>query len=233
VQRRYALAILASVVAGVTAPAAAASLDARSSGRFLAATNKLLTAAIGKSRSEAGAVNALIAHVASSCPGALPADLQNGTAAQRRTLTSLISEADFELVLAEVAPLRAMSVTWVRALGRLHWSEPAINRSMATEVRKDKVALTLRHPDLCTDAKASAVGGFTTLPPDAARFLKLAALANDPPAVIDLAEMVKPFITGDETRAFKQLRSLDARFNRLSPRFGVATARMMRALSGT
>lgn len=229
------MAILASVVAGVTAaPAAAASLDVRTTGRYLADTNKLLTAAVEKSGREEGAANAVIAQVASSCPGALPADLQNGTAAQRRTLTSLISEADFELVLAELAPLRAISVTWVRALRRLHWSEAAINRSMATAVRKDKDALALEPPDLCTDAKASAVGGFTTLPRDAARFLKLAAIANDPPSVTDLAEMMKPFVSGDETRAFKKLRSLDARFDRLSLRFGVtATARMMRALSGT
>jgi hypothetical protein len=235
VRRRRAIAgIVGALVLALPTTALANSLDSSSTSKFVAATSGAVHAELaGQGKLEA-AVNALISHVQSGCPGAVPASLKTGTAAQRRTAEALSFEAGAELTLALIDPVRSAEQRAIRVIAPLRWTSATLNGEVSAFVRQGRAALALHPPDICAQAKAAAVSGFAVVPPATTTFLRHygAALPSSAPTAIDLADKMKPLADAQGPVAIGQLASLEGRVSHALGHFTFsALDRLSRALS--
>ena len=176
------------------ATALATSLDTASTTKFVAASSQAVSAALAKQSQEKAAANALISHVQSTCPGAVPANLANGTEAQRHTWQAFSGEAVAEFALALTGPIRPAEQRAVRGIAPLRWTSATVNKEVAAFVRQGRATLALHPPDICDQAKAAAASGFAVVPPATATFIKRYSVAApaSAPTVVDLADKMKP-----------------------------------------
>ena len=176
------------------ATALATSLDTASTTKFVAASSQAVSAALAKQSQEKAAANALISHVQSTCPGAVPANLANGTEAQRHTWQVFSGEAVAEFALALTGPIRSAEERAVRGIAPLRWTSATVNKEVAAFVRQGRATLALHPPDICDQAKAAAASGFAVVPPATETFIKRYSVAApaSAPTVVDLADKMKP-----------------------------------------
>ncbi len=205
----------------VPATALATSLDGSSTSKFVAASLQPVRAALAKQGQEHAAANALISHVQSACPGAVPTSLGTGTQAQRRTWGAFSAEALGEFSLALIGPTRPAEQRAIREIAPLRWTSAALNRQVAAFVRSGRGLLALHPPDICGQAKTAAATGFAVVPPATATFIRrygAAALASAPTAV-ELADKMKPLADPQALAAIGQFARLEARLTRDLSRF--------------
>lgn len=226
--------LIAAAVLVFAAPASASSIDQRSTHRFIAASVAALSGAIAAHGRQQPAIDAVIGHLTTGCPGALP-DASPGTTAQQGTRAALYEEAVVELSLAFVAPIRAVFPAFARRVAGLHWTRSALDRSVAASVRSGLGTLALVPPDVCGDIAAAAASGFTTIPAETAAFLRAAGrsvLATGPLAT-DLVGRMQRFIGPGDAAAVGRLHRLQRRLDELfSKPIAAAYARLDRALTG-
>jgi hypothetical protein len=216
------------------ATALATSLDSTSTSKFVAASSAAVRASLSKQSQEQAAADALISHIQSACPGAVPARLKAGTAAQQRTEQALSFEAGAELTLALIDPVRSAEQRAIRLIAPLRWTSATLNRDISAFVRQGRAALALHPPDLCEQAKAAASSGFAVVPPATTTFLRRygAALPSSAPTAVELADKMKPLADPQARTAIGQFARLEARLTRDLGRFTFsALGRLGRALS--
>ncbi|MGI8801004.1 MAG: hypothetical protein ACR2KV_02365 [Solirubrobacteraceae bacterium] len=234
--RRLMMAMLVGMLVMVAAtPAQAKPSDRVSTKKFLADATVYLKAVVALRPQSEAAANALIAHVATTCPGVLAAAV-SPTAAQQATVSALAQEAGAELALALLAPRQAAAVALGDKLKLLHWSRAAIRRAIAAVIAKTGAAPTLNPPDLCAEATTAKAGGFTSVPPATAAFVGLieAKSGTSSTSIRSLLKLMKPFITPAEKRAVARLKSLENRVSDAELAFEPdAITRMLTALTGS
>ncbi len=216
------------------ATALATSLDTASTTKFVAASSQAVSAALAKQSQEKAAASALISHVQSTCPGAVPANLANGTEAQRHTWQAFSSEGVAEFALALTGPLRSAEQRAVRAIAPLRWTSATVNKEVAAFVRQGRATLALHPPDICDQAKAAAASGFAVVPPATVTFIKRYSVAApaSAPTVVDLANKMKPLADSQAATAIAQLAGLESRLSRDLSRFTFSgIGKLSRALS--
>jgi hypothetical protein len=203
------------------ATALATSFDSSSTSKFVAASLQPVRAALAKQSQEHAAVNALISHVQSVCPGAVPTILETGTQAQRRTWGAFSAEALAEFSLALIDPTRSAEQRAIRAIAPLRWTSAALNRQVAAFVRSGRGLLALHPPDICAQAQAAAANGFSVVPPATATFIHRygAAAPASAPTVVGLAGKMKPLADPQALAGVEQLARLEARLTRDLSRF--------------
>jgi len=228
-------ALVVGAVVGIGQVASAEPVDIASTHAFIVDSVQFARADVATFGRGEASVDAAINRVVRTCPDVASRSAQNGTAAQQRTWTSLIDEAGYAVVLAEVAPLRPATTKLTRTLGRLRWSVASINRAMAAFLRADRAILALKPPDLCGDARASAATAFTSVPRSAVTFLRSASVAfpDSPATDSGLLRTMNAFVTQDESSEIKELCALNVRLENLNRRFGpTAYDQMIDGLAG-
>ncbi len=228
-------AILASLtwLAVAASPAVAARHDDHlSTSRYLAAAATYLKAATANEAQANAALDALTAHVNSSCPRTLASNPAQ-TTAQRDVQNTFALAAGAEAGLAAVRALATPITAYVHRLARLRWNDPALNRLAAGTVRSRERALALSPPDLCAEVAAAAANGFAAVPPRTAAFITAVAAIASPPNVRDLLARVKPYLTAPEKPKAARLRRLEVRLNSgLQRAIPAASQRLQTALLG-
>jgi hypothetical protein len=215
--------------------AAAASGDASSSHVFLTATARFLHTTIARRHQEAAAVDALIAHVDSDCPDAVPVSLQKGTTAQQNTAMLFQLALDGELAVAEIGPLRSAYASFDRAIAHLQWSDHDLHRRIALAVKQARATAAIRAPDLCGQASLAAESNFTAAPPAIRTFVRRLDQANSSESTTtgQLIALVARFAGPGDAGLIKRVDQLQKRteaiIKRLSLR-GLVT--LTRAFSG-
>lgn len=152
-----------AVLAVLAAPASASgsSLDTASTHAYLLASYKLLHSTVTTwSKVEAG-IRQLDSKFHAECPAAGAGSPQNeeGQALSTSAAGALWASGyhtDAKLVRA-----------YVKTIGRLRWSNPAITRSDRRLAKSLKEMLALQVPNLCADIHAWSATGFTAVPADA------------------------------------------------------------------
>ncbi len=193
--------------------ALATSLDSSSTSKFVAASSRVERVTLANLSREQAAVNALISHVQSTCPGAVPASLKTGTAAQQRAWEALSGEALAELTLALIDPVRPAEQRAIAAIAPLRWTSATLNRQIAAFAQEGRAALALHPPDVCDQARTAAASGFAVVPPATTTFIRRyrAALPSSAPTAVDLADKMKPLADAQGRVAIGQLASLEGR----------------------
>lgn len=230
-------ALLTAAIAATSPVASASPVDVASTRSFIAAANRLESAAVNKHRSEEASANSLISHISATCRGSLPASTRSGSAAQKATWTAFTAEAGYALVLAQLNVLRPEYKRLIADLGPLHWTDQPLNRQVANNIRQYRAALNLRIPDLCGETKAAARSNFSVIPASTIRFLRRAKTAlpaaGTQPTFSDLVQRMKRYTTRSEAGAIRRLRNLEHRYAQLNSSFSSdAYLRIMKALSG-
>jgi len=213
--RRINTLVFVSVLLVMSAtPASADSVDRASSRAFISDAVALdRTLIIHHTEMEAG-TSAFVSQIASACPGALVNDpIVDGTKAQGNTFKTLITEADFELSLAALDPVRPLTTAFTLELAKLRWSSPKISRAVAAEREALDAVFALEPPNFCADASASAASQFANVPSDASQFVAAfqAIPQNEQGGLLQIAKMMKPFLTTGQLTGLTRLKNLQAR----------------------
>ena len=194
------------------ATALATSLDTASTTKFVAASSQAVSAALAKQSQEKAAASALISHVQSTCPGAVPANLANGTEAQRHTWAGVLERGRGRVRPGADRPTPVGEQRAVRAIAPLRWTSATVNKEVAAFVRQGRATLALHPPDICDQAKAAAASGFAVVPPATVTFIKRYSVAApaSAPTVVDLANKMKPLADSQAATAIAQLAGLES-----------------------
>jgi hypothetical protein len=225
--------IVGIVMLAAPALAPADSLDATSTARFLAAEMRLGSKVIAVHEKVEASAEALVDHVESACPGAVPSSLQTGSMAQQRTWTALVDGAAGELAVAEQRPLLPALRREHARVAALRWTSAALNGQVAAYVSGERLALSLHPPDLCQQARSAARSGFTVIPAGIKAFNARFESTEAGASALALARQMKPLATPAELVAIKRLRHQQSRIDRLLGSFvSQVFARLTQALTG-
>jgi hypothetical protein len=234
-------------MAGSSGPQASASPVDRASARtFLADAITYVSSAVSHHLQLKTAVRTFIDHLNSSCPSALahaPAPIvehaegappakgaREGTSAQRTTSQTFLTMALGELRVVGYAPIRAPAVAFANELTRLRWTNAVVASALADFSRSMLATLALRPPDFCADARASAAIGFAAAPPEATQFaeaFRAATLVNKGHSLIELVNIVRPFLANRDVNSLARFRR---RWSRAEPLFQANDATVFRLL---
>jgi hypothetical protein len=161
VMRRCA-AILVVVLAVAVAPATAGatSRDVASTHTYLAASYRVLHAAVSTWSSVEASIHRLDLRLHAECPNAGAGSPQN------EEEQKLSYEAAGALWATGYHTDAAIVRTYVNALNRLTWSNPEITRDARRLARGLLEMAALRVPDICADVRAWHADGFGAMPSD-------------------------------------------------------------------
>jgi hypothetical protein len=212
-------------------------VDVASTRTFIAAATRLESSAVNMHKAEETSANALIRHISSTCQSSLSSSTRSGSAAQQATWGAFTSAAGYELVLAELKPLRPAYARLIGDLKPLRWTNSTLNRLVGANASRSQQELNLRPPDLCSQTRAAARSHFSVIPSTTLRFLRSARIAlpaaGTQPTFSGLVGKMKPYTTPGEATAITRLRGLEHRYGQLNSAFGPgAYLRIMKALSG-
>jgi hypothetical protein len=239
--------MLSVAMAGASGPQVSASrVDRASAHTFLADAITYVSGAVSHHFQLKTAVRTFIEHLNSSCRSALahasPPIVEHaegappakgageGTPAQRTTSQTFLTMALGELRVVGYAPIRAPAVAFANELTRLRWTRPVVASALADFSQSMLATLALRPPDFCADARASAAIGFTAAPPEATQFaeaFRAAMLVNKGHSLIELVNMVRPFVANRDVNSLARFRR---RWSRAEPLLQVSDATVFRLL---
>ena len=227
---------VATLMLGGPGVAASEPLDSSSTATFVAASLRVTQAAVARVVRLKASVNALIGHVETACPHAVPNSLRNGTVAQQRVAAALIGEAVGEVTVAETQPLGDVEQSALDEIAPLRWTSGSLNRRIAAFVRDSRAVLALRPPDLCVDAETAAKSNFIIAPRATMTFNRrflAATRESGAPALGDLLLKMKAFASSDTLAAVQQLGRLQNQLGRRFSAFALsALGRIVRAFTG-
>lgn len=234
--RKAAVATMLGLAIAATgaAPASASQLDRASARALIHDATTYARVSVSRRLKLRAAVRGFIDHIASSCPSALadapPPIIEHaagaspwhgggeGTPAQQATSRTFLTATIGELKVAGFAPIRAPALALANELTHLRWTQPGVARALGDLGRSIIATMTLRPPNLCADARASAVIAFSDAPREATQFAvavsetsrgcTLTALASD---LGELTSVVRPFLAHSDLPAVGRFRRLWAR----------------------
>jgi len=159
---RRCLAILVVVLAVAVAPATAgaSSRDVASTHTYLAASYRVLHAAVSTWASVEANIHKLDLRLHAECPNAGAGSPEN------EEEQKLSYEAAGALWATGYHTDTAFVRAYVKALNRLTWSNPEITRDARRLARGLLEMTTLRVPDICADVRAWRADGFGAMPPN-------------------------------------------------------------------
>jgi len=162
--RRAAILTVVLAVAGAPTTADAASRDAASTHTYLAASYRVLHAAVGTWSSVEASIHRLDQRFAAECP-----DVGAGSP-QNEEEQKLSYEAAGALWATGYHTDAAIVRAYVNTLSRLTWSNPQVTRDarrLATGLRE---MTALQVPDICADVRAWHANGFGAMPSNVAPY---------------------------------------------------------------
>lgn len=148
-------------------PAAASSGDAAATRSYLKANYALLRVAQRNIGASEAAYKSVQHRITGECPRAglsSPQDTQS---------TEMSNEVIGAMVVSAAKPDLAAIRTYLRAVGRLHWSSSSINHSISRYRAMLGTIFKITVPDICADVKSWATSEFKTLPSSTIGFVKL------------------------------------------------------------
>lgn len=167
-------------------PGTSKSRDADSTRAYLVARHAFLSAISGDDSGHIRAMTTFVTHVEQQCPKVLSAAPGSGGV--------LRQEAVSQLEYISLLEARPAYLTFSRTVSKLHWSSSKLTRAVARQAQALRAAVSISVPDLCVDAKAFAVSGYTVTPPATKRFLAQRADAEDAPGLMRMInEMLRPY----------------------------------------
>jgi len=217
--RANTLVFVGLVLVMSAAPASAESVDRTSSRVFLSDAIALDRTLIIHRTERQAAANAFVNQIAPTCPDALVNDpIVGGTQAQGRTFETLDLEANIELNLAALDPVRSRATALVHELANLRWSRPKISRAVAAYRAALSAVLALEPPNFCADASASAANQFASAPSEASQFVQgfMAVPRSAHGGLVQIAEMMRPLLATNQQTSLTRLKNLQARQEKLS-----------------
>jgi hypothetical protein len=213
--------------------AVAGSLNAASTAKFLSVESRIERTVIRLREKLEVSADALIDHVESGCPGALPARLETGSKAQQRTWAAFLEEAADEIAVAELSPVRPAVRRGLARIAPLRWTSTALNSRVGAYVSGGRTALSLHAPDICQQTRTAARLSFTVVPARTSAFDARFESTQPGSSAVALAREMKPLATPDELAGIKQLGHLQSRVDRLLAGFTLQVwDRLTRALTG-
>jgi hypothetical protein len=162
--RRAAILTAVLAVAGAPTTADAASRDAASTHTYLAASYRVLHAAVSTWSSVEASIHRLDLRFAAECP-----DVGAGSP-QNEEEQKLSYEAAGALWATGYHTDAAIVRAYVNTLSRLTWSNPQVTRDarrLATGLRE---MTALQVPDICADVRAWHANGFGAMPSNVAPY---------------------------------------------------------------
>jgi len=162
--RRAAILTAVLAVAGAPTTADAASRDAASTHTYLAASYRVLHAAVSTWSSVEASIHRLDQRFAAECP-----DVGAGSP-QNEEEQKLSYEAAGALWATGYHTDAAIVRAYVNTLSRLTWSNPQVTRDarrLATGLRE---MTALQVPDICADVRAWHANGFGAMPSNVAPY---------------------------------------------------------------
>jgi len=220
-----------AVLAVAATPALASQLDQSSTATYIGDATTLLHQVIGSEAAIRGAGRRFLAKVHATCPNALPLTRPSSTA------TVLAFEAGFELALTEIAPIERREVAFNTEVSRLQWNDGRI-RSAVTEEAKAVNGLSSlgRLPDLCSEIKAAAAGGFAHIPSRTRRFVsrieRLSDSVHGERTDAQFLSLLKPYLTRSDAAAFGTLSRLSQTEERDLDRIEQGQAKQLNTVLG-
>jgi hypothetical protein len=234
VRRVWILGVVVAVMLVASGASASPGVsDIAATRTFIADATAFLTDAVSSSSRSKALVNAVIGHLASTCPGSLATGQAKESSAQRRTRVALLREAYFEAVLAQISPLKRSAKHLINRVEHLRWGIPKLDDAVRTFLRADRAALAIKAPDSCNDIKVAASAGFTTIPGATSRLIKAEARAETSNSVADIANLMVRLTGHDERRALDHLRHLQNQINRLEGKLAFNTIERIRSTLGS
>ena len=158
--------ILLAVLALAAAPPAAlaSSGNAAATRAYIQANYALVRAGRANLATGNAALKSLAQQIAGECPLAAAESPENHDSEQ------LSNEVAGALTLVAYHPDVAAMGSFARAVRGLHWSNRVLTREVRTYATQLQGLATLAPPDVCSDVKAWAAGGFQALPTSTVQF---------------------------------------------------------------
>jgi hypothetical protein len=209
-----ALFPLVAVVMGLAlaAPtsALASNTNAVATQAYVQANYRLVSVVHAHLASSEAAPRQILEQVTRECPRAGASSPQNGES------TQMSDEVIGAMVLLAARPDLPAIHAFLATVGRLHWSNPGVERAVVSYAAKLRALLTLDQPSLCADVRAWAADGFRSLPASTTRFVALFM-----PNWVALGELPASLARYEST----QSRALAARGHQLEAQITEAEAR--------
>lgn len=198
VPRLLAATLVAVVLACGLAPAARASaVDVSSTHALIADYDAMIRARQAALAPGAAAVNRYVAAIGHGCQGVLARAPMIGAEAQ-----ALGGEVSGAVGLQLLAPARPALLAFVRAVGSLLWSDPAVARAVGSFAGAVLGYARLATPDVCGDLRAWAASGYRTLPGTTRAFnANVSADANQQASAIPAHALARYVTSADATVA--------------------------------
>ena len=206
--------------------------DVTATTRFITAVTRYYrTALADRSRQTAGA-DALVAQVTAGCPGQLPSSLAHGTAQQQAVYVQLLTEAGVDLGLSYTHTLRGALAAQDRVFAKLRWSTSRVNGELSRERAVIHASRTITPTSLCTDVKAAAASGDTTVPAATTRLVSAAARVQAAPTLNTFLTALKPYIAPREKAAVTRARALQKELQSFETKLGTSAGNQLVAALG-
>jgi hypothetical protein len=152
------LGALVLLAAGSSSAPAASSEDIASTHAYVEAANQALSAVVKTWPKVEAGIRKLDARYQSEC-----AHVAAGSP-QSEEEQKLAHEVAGALWASGYHTDAAIERRFVRAIGRLHWSNPTVNRYARRLIVSLNEMVALQIPDLCSDVRAWAAGGYKAVP---------------------------------------------------------------------
>jgi hypothetical protein len=162
---RRALLLTAVVVLAIGAtPALAAPADVATTRTYIQANYALVRYAAMRLATARSLLDGVLKRARTDCPSAAAGSPQN----PQSTMVSY--EIIGAMVLAAYHAAQPQITAYIRVAARSHWSSRTLSGSIHAYAGKLTTLSTLAAPDLCTDIRAWAASGYTSLPASTVRF---------------------------------------------------------------
>ncbi len=208
---RLLAATLAAVVlaCGLAATARASTVDVSSTHALISDYDAMIRARQAALAPGVAAVDRYVAAVGHGCQGVLAHAPMTGAEAQ-----ALGGEVSGAVGLALIGPTRPALLAFVRAVGSLLWSDPAVARAVGSFAGAVLGYARLGTPDVCADLRAWAASGYRTVPGTTRAFnADVTADANQQASAIP-AHALAPYVTSADARIAAQTEQRAAAYQR-------------------
>jgi hypothetical protein len=157
----------ASLWVALLAPGPAQASDASATAAYLQANYALVSAGHAHLGTSIAAYRSVLTKVRRECPRAAAGSPQNPES------TKLSNEIIGEMVLSAGKPDRPAIQAYLRAVKGLRWSSGSVTRAVRSYATSLSKLYALSVPDICTDMRAWAAGGFKALPSRTVSFVEV------------------------------------------------------------
>ncbi len=199
----------ASILLAVLALAAAPSTALASSGNaaatraYIQANYALVRAGRANLATGNASLKSLVRQITGECPLAAAESPENHDSEQ------LSNEVAGALTIVAYHPDAAAMGAFARAVGGLHWSNRVLTRAVRTYATQIRGLAALAPPDVCSDVRAWAAGGFQALPASTVQF-DTSYYAVDIEAEEVPLRLFSPFESAAEVSLVRRTKQLEA-----------------------